>query len=114
MAGKPQKIEIRGHSSLRNDAGDEGLRDHWDIAYARCRATMEYLVAQGIPAPRIRLSVAGEHEPIPATGEPASFAQHARVEVFMLDEFTHVGQRGTPPLESPAAEPRGAEGERPN
>ncbi len=86
LAGKPQRVEIRGHTSTRKPA-DEKYRDQWDLAYARCHATMEYLVDQGIDSKRIRLSVASQNEPLEAANGATNGRRNARVEVFMLNEF---------------------------
>ena len=87
IAGKPQKIEIRGHASRRPLPADSPYHDHWDLAYARCRTVMEYLISLGIDPKRIRMSVAGNQEPgLPNQGDlPAGGT--SRVEIFMLNEF---------------------------
>jgi chemotaxis protein MotB len=84
--GKPQKIEIRGHTSRRPVPKGSPYRDNWDLAYARCRHTMEQLVALGIDPKRIRMSVAAENEPISGRLDPLARSQNSRVEVFMLNE----------------------------
>ena len=88
LAGKAQKIEIRGHTSRRPP--NPQYRDNWDLAYARCRSTAAYLIERGIDPERIRMSVSGEYEPL----DPDSLEQNARVEVFLLD---NVVGRDTPP-----------------
>lgn len=97
IGGKPQKIEIRGHTSRRPAAKGSPYRDNWDLAYARCRHVMEQLVAAGIDPKRLRLSLAGENEPIGARVDPLARSQNSRVEVSMLDEVpdlprTHAGE----------------------
>ncbi len=82
LAGKPQMIEIRGHTSRRPVA--EG--DHYDLAFGRCRAAMRALVAAGIDPERIRLSSAGANEPIDDGLAADSRARNARIEVLMWDE----------------------------
>jgi len=95
LAGKGQTIEVRGHASRRPlDAGSP-YRDAWDLAFARCRKTMELLAAAGIERSRMRLCVS----PLPPqtfAGEDAAPAlRDARVEVFMLEEFSELsGARG--------------------
>jgi chemotaxis protein MotB len=86
VSGKPQKIEVRGHASRRPLPKGAPYRDNWDLAYARCRSTMERLVSLGIDPKRIRLSVAGDNEPVPAGKSNRSAS--SRVEVFMLNEVT--------------------------
>jgi chemotaxis protein MotB len=85
--GKPQKIEIRGHTSLRPiDSGAE-VADHWDLAFRRCRNTMRYLVDElQIDSQRIRMSVAGPNEPIHIGTDETKKRRNPRVEVFLLDE----------------------------
>ena len=93
FGGKPQKLEIRGHTSrvpaaLKPVAADMQGRfvDNWHLAYARCHKVMEYLVQAGIDPARIRLSVASEHEPMYTGIDPNERRQNERVEVFMLNE----------------------------
>lgn len=95
LSGKPQKIEIRGHTTCRapNDGGD--MRDNWDLAYARCHNTMQYLVSQGIEPKRLRISVAGQYEPIHLGTDAVLMKKNGRVEIFMLNEFAERLQ-GTP------------------
>ena len=87
LAGKPQLVEIRGHTAPRAPPSGSGFRDHWDLAYARCHATMEYLVSEGIELKRIRISVAADNEPVEAADGATAGHRNSRVEVFMLNEF---------------------------
>jgi chemotaxis protein MotB len=82
IRGKPQKIEIRGHTSRKRAA--EG--DHWDLSYRRCHNTMKFLIGEEIDAERIRLGAAGAHEPVNNGEDVESRKQNARVEVLMWDE----------------------------
>jgi len=91
ISGKPQKIEIRGHTSRRPVPKGSPFRDNWDLAYARCHHTMEQLVAMGIDPKRLRLSVAADNEPIGARIDPLARSQNSRVEVSMLNEVTDPG-----------------------
>ena len=52
LAGKPQKIEIRGHTSRHPVNPSAGLRDHWDLAFTRCYNTMQHLVTLGFAPDR--------------------------------------------------------------
>jgi len=86
--GKAQKIEIRGHTTRRPLPDDSPYRDHWDLAYARCRKAFEIAVAAGVEPGRIRLSVAGANEPSVVVGDdPLRRRENARVEAFLLNEF---------------------------
>jgi chemotaxis protein MotB len=93
VGGKPQKIEIRGHTSrvpatLKPVAADMQGRyvDNWHLAYARCHKVMEFLIGAGIDPARIRLGVASEYEPIYTGIDSNDRKQNERVEVFMLNE----------------------------
>jgi chemotaxis protein MotB len=86
LKGKPQKIEIRGHTSRRPLPEGSAFRDHWDLAYARCRKTMKALIELGIDARRIRMGVAAGNEPLHFGGDPLLLKENSRVEVMMLGE----------------------------
>ncbi|HUY90344.1 MAG TPA: hypothetical protein VMV10_16530, partial [Pirellulales bacterium] len=93
--------------SRRPLAPDSPYRDAWELAFARCRKTMDLLTDQGIEATRMRLCVS----PLPAqtfVGEdPAPALRDARVEVYLLGEFSkQSGDRGPRP-----SAPRGREQE---
>ena len=83
LAGKLQRIEIRGHES--RGRGSKGSSE-WDICYARCLATLKYLEEQQIASDRIRISLAGGNEPL--SGQETLPASNSRVEVLLLSEFT--------------------------
>ena len=87
IQGKPQKLELRGHTSRRPATQEGNIRDNWDLAYERCRLTKEYLVdVMKIDANRIRMAVAGSNEPVHMGTDPDKLRQNPRVEVFLLDE----------------------------
>ncbi len=83
IAGKPQKVEIRGHASRKPVTGGG---DHWSLAYDRAQKAKNYLVELGIDPERIRLGSAGSHEPLDDSIDTASRKRNARVEVLMWDE----------------------------
>ena len=87
LRGKPQKIEIRGHTSTRPIQPGSPFRTHWDLAYARSVVVMDCLVSLGIEPNRIRLGVAADNEPVQVGPDPAKWEQNARVEVFLLPEL---------------------------
>jgi chemotaxis protein MotB len=90
LQGKPQKIEIRGHTSLRPVASQTGASDHWELAFLRCNQTMQYLVGElQIDAQRVRLSVAAANEPLHIGTEQKELRKNPRVEVFLLDELVN-------------------------
>lgn len=89
LAGKPHKIEIRGHASRRPPPPGSPFRDAWGLCYARCVKTMEFLRQQGIKQERMRLSQAGAYEPLVLPRDPRPLDLESRVEVFMLSELAH-------------------------
>lgn len=109
FGGKPQKIEIRGHTSLRPLPVNSQFKTHWDLAFARCVAVKEFLISLGIDERRIRIAVAGKNEPFHIGTDPILLKQNPRVEVFLLDEVIDdlVGteqeqaNRRAPPIEAP-------------
>ena len=110
FGGKPQKIEIRGHTSLRPLPPDSPFKTHWDLAYARCKAVKEFLLSLGIDERRLRIAVSGKNEPFHIGTDPLLLKQNPRVEVFLLDEVIDdlVGtqqeqsHREAPPIEVPS------------
>ena len=86
VLGKPQRIEIRGHSTRRPLSAGSSFSDHWQLAYARCQAVMAALDELGVPRERMRLSQAAGNEPATAPDSQVAGGGHARVEVNLLNE----------------------------
>jgi chemotaxis protein MotB len=95
IGGKPQKIEIHGHTSTRPLPADSPYDNHWDLAYDRCRKVMQFLIKLGIDPKRIRIVQAADNEPVHSGVDPRLQAQNPRVEVFMLNELARE-RAGTP------------------
>jgi flagellar motor protein MotB len=119
LAGKPNLIEIRAHSSRRPLAADSPFKDHWELCYARSAATMRFFEQHGIELRRVRLSQSSPHEPISGRLDPDWQGENDSVEVFLLTEVV-TGQPGRddpPPADNaldnakahstPPAAPRG-------
>lgn len=87
LAGKPQRIEVRGHATHRPLAAGSPYHDHWELAYARCRQTMDYLVEHGIASQRIRLGLASESGSSRSLNRPQLLVSDSWVEIYMLNEF---------------------------
>ena len=87
IAGMPQKIEIRGHTSTRPLPPDSHYRNHWDLSYARAFKTMEFLISLGIDPMRIRIVAAGQYEPKHIRDDILLQEKNPRVEVVMLNEL---------------------------
>lgn len=86
IRGKPQKIGIRGHTSRKPPPRQSQYKDNWELAFTRCRRTMDYLVVLDIDPQRIRLEPAGENEPVHTGTDPKERAKNSRVEIVMIDE----------------------------
>lgn len=101
IAGKPQKVEIRGHTTRKPVEPESGYRDEWDLAFERCRRTMNFLIEQGIESNRIRLGSAGAEEPIYNGVDPDRLRRNARVQILMWDERVEDLDGSAPPPQSP-------------
>jgi len=87
IAGKPQKIEIRGHTCSDPLPKDSPYKTHWDLAYARCSQARKCLVKLGIDPKRIRLAVAADTEPKTIRNDPLLQRENDRVVISMLNEL---------------------------
>lgn len=117
MLGKPNKVEVRGHSSRKPLPKGTPFADGWQLSYARCTATMKYLEQHGIEPERLRLSQAGASEPpMVRTTDAELAAQDACVEIYMLDELVAALVEGpsqnasasAAPVDEPDARPQPA------
>ncbi|MHB1035753.1 MAG: OmpA/MotB family protein [Pirellulales bacterium] len=106
LAGKPQKIEVLGHASKRPLPPGSPYRDHWDLAYARCRRTVESLASLGIDSKRIRMGVAGSNELAHLGTDPVLAKENSRVDIYLLDALADELE-GTPEEKAKQRAPRG-------
>lgn len=87
MSGKPQKIELRGHTAQQLGANGPDPVEAMDLGYRRARSVMRYLIEKhGIPPERIRPSSGGAWEPMYLSSDSEKLRLNPRVEVFLLDE----------------------------
>ncbi len=94
IRGKPQKVEIRGHSSPELTARVVDPDKAMLLGYQRAYNVMRYLIDEkGLPQTQFRISSAGDSEPLHTSGA-AGVQQNPRVEVFLLDEQV-AGFRGS-------------------
>ena len=85
MAGKPQQIEIVGHTSARPLTPDSSFHDRWDLAYARCRQVAKLLGTMKIAPDRLRISVVQTSE-LQAAGETSTAtAEDMRIDIYLTD-----------------------------
>lgn len=97
LQGKPNKIEIRGHSSRKPLPDGSPFKSPWEMCYARCVATMDYMAGRGISRERFRLSQDGSTEPYSRRREAEWKELNSRVEVFAINEFVSDLKRGGDP-----------------
>jgi chemotaxis protein MotB len=102
LAGKPNRIEIRAHSSQRPLPTDSPFRDHWQLCYARSETTMRYLEKHGIELKRMRLSQSSPHEPLTTRLETAWQNENDCAEVFLLTEVVDEQPGRNEPVKEPA------------
>ncbi len=87
LAGKTQKIEVRGHASRLPLPPDSKYQDRTDLAYARCRIVQAELISLGVDPRRIRLGVAGANEPLAVAQDQAQMRMCSRVDIHLLNEW---------------------------
>ncbi len=94
LAGKPNKIELRSHTSISPLPADAPVHDKLVLTYDRGRQVMLYLIQKGIAPKRIRITAAADYEPPLQTGDEKS-EQMDRLDVLQLDAFVddYVGPR---------------------
>lgn len=86
LAGKTNRIEVRGHTARRALADAQDPVAEWQLSFARSMAVLKFLEGAGIEAQRMRLSQACSFEP-PSKQQDGQPGPQARVEVYLLSEF---------------------------
>lgn len=87
LRGKPQKIEVRGHTAPEVAARNIDPTRSMDLAYRRASLVAKFLINDAkLEAYRFRLAQAGENEPMDRSGNVEKMGMNPRVEVFLLDE----------------------------
>jgi len=100
IESRPNRIDVRGHTSPEPLPDGSPFRDSWDLSFARAYAVAEYLISRGIDRQRILISAAGDVEPRKVTRDPEGQMLNHRVDVFVIDSYI------TPPETADPAEPR--------
>lgn len=85
FVGLPHKIDIRGHVTPTMDetSNSDALAK---LSFNRCLAVQHFLEENRIDPVRLRLSVAGPHEPLALDPKNQDPSKNSRVEVFLLSE----------------------------
>jgi outer membrane protein OmpA-like peptidoglycan-associated protein len=90
MAGKLNRIEIRGHCLRRPLAKGSQFSNHWELCYARCQAVKQSLEAHGVEPERIRLSQAEGNEPLALNLAEEELKLNSRVDVILLPDLAEI------------------------
>ena len=90
MAGKLNRIEVRGHCVRSPLAKDGPYANHWELCYARCQAVKQELEAQGVEPERIRLSQAEGNEPLALNLAEEELKMNSRVDVILLPDLAEI------------------------
>lgn len=91
LSGKPNKIEIRGHTSSPPLPDGSEFPDLFSLSYARARAAFDALATHPlypVEKDRMRLIAVADHEP-PELASGTQSARSDRVEIVVLDTFTN-------------------------
>jgi chemotaxis protein MotB len=96
LAGKPHKVEVRGHTTRGPLPADSEFDDEYALAYARARAVYDLLATQGIAPERMRIASSADTEPL-SSGADAEPKYVDRVDLFVLDAYSRdfVGGRSS-------------------
>ena len=87
LRGKPQKIEVRGHTAPEVAARTVDTSQSLELAFRRSLLVRKYLVEKQQLEPfRFLCTSAGEYEPMDRSGAVEKMSMNPRVEVFLLDE----------------------------
>ena len=86
FVGLPHKIDIRGHVTPTMDNEGENSDALWNLCYKRCLVVKRFLLENKIDEVRLRVSVAGPHEPLALDPKNQDPSKNSRVEVFLLSE----------------------------
>ena len=97
LAGKPNKIEICGHTSSKPLPSNSPYSSLIELSYARARVVYDRMLANGVDASRLRIVAYADHAPLPASHDAQELNQD-RVNVLILDTYLkdYVGPRETP------------------
>lgn len=93
LAGKPNKIELRGYAAKGSPPAGVPNIDKNLLAYLRCRSAMMYLINHKVERNRMRIVSIGDTETHEVSDDKQSRIDD-RVEVHITDKFTDY-YRGT-------------------
>ncbi|HMO85622.1 MAG TPA: flagellar motor protein MotB [Lacipirellulaceae bacterium] len=95
LVGKLNRVEIRAHCLRKPLPEDSPYGDRWDLCYGRARAVRDALVALGVEAERLRLSLAEANEPLAVNLTDEELKLNSRVDVILLPDLMDTPWRRT-------------------
>ncbi|MFN0199183.1 MAG: flagellar motor protein MotB [Planctomycetaceae bacterium] len=87
LAGRPNRIVVRGHTSSEPLPADSPYRDAIDLSFARAHQTSQYLISKGIRADYLIVSAVGDTEPRIISRDLELHRVNDRVDVFVIDAY---------------------------
>jgi len=86
LAGKPHKIEVRGHTSSAPLPEGSEFTDKLTLSYERGRRVMQILESEGVLREQMRISAAGDNDPPPPSPDQTT-RREDRVVIYVLDAY---------------------------
>jgi chemotaxis protein MotB len=88
LAGRQNKVLIRGHAAAKYLAPDSKWRDLDELSFERARNIKAMFIEFGLSDEVFRLEAVGSREPVrPRAHEPAETAENRRVEVILTEQL---------------------------
>lgn len=101
LAGRKNKIVIRGHASAKYIPVGASWRDLDELAFYRARNVKDVLVELGLDDRVFRIEAVGTREPVrPRAVDPSDMAENRRVEIILTEQLVeelNVDWLGTDP-----------------
>lgn len=88
LAGRKNKIIVRGHTATKYIPASSRWRDLDELAFYRARNIKDVLVELGLEEQVFRLEAVGTREPVqPRAVEPMDIAENRRVEIILTEQL---------------------------
>ncbi|MCH8824986.1 MAG: flagellar motor protein MotB [Planctomycetes bacterium] len=88
LAGRNNKIEIRGHAASKYLKDSSAFKDLDDLSYARAKNVKNLLVELGLEDRVFRIEAVGTREPVrPRAIDPTFAAENRRVEIILTEQL---------------------------
>jgi chemotaxis protein MotB len=88
LAGRRNKIVVRGHASTKYLPADSPFADLDELSFQRARNAKDVLVEGGLDERVFRLEAVGTREPVrPRAVDKAEAAENRRVEIILTEQL---------------------------